>query len=227
MMFYSFKQHDILLRHLWIIFFLIGYSVFGQNSHEISDSTFRVGQQIWMSKNLSVDHFRNGDSIPEAVTKRQWRRAARNQEPAWCYYKNDSELGALYGKLYNFYAIQDQRGLAPRGWRVANEQDWLQLIESLGGDAEAGSKLKSTLYWKENQTGTDAFGFGGLPAGYRYHRGRFFSLGYYTAWWTSDAYGKYGAWVRPLFYNHAMTYRTTHFRGFGLSVRCVLENLGE
>lgn len=65
----------------------------------------KVGDQIWMGRNLDVSTFRNGDPIPYAETDEEWEEAGENGEPAWCYYDNDPENGEKYGKLYNWYAV--------------------------------------------------------------------------------------------------------------------------
>lgn len=84
----------------------------------------RIGQQVWMQRNLDVITFRNGDSIFNAQTDEDWLFAAKNKIPAWCYYNNDKELGKKYGVLYNQYAFVDKRNLAPRGWRLPTMDDW-------------------------------------------------------------------------------------------------------
>ena len=78
----------------------------------------QIGNQIWHERNLDVTNFRNGDEIPEVKTGEEWARATENEQPAWCYYENDSLRGQKRGKLYNWYAVNDKRGLAPKGWRV-------------------------------------------------------------------------------------------------------------
>lgn len=106
----------------------------------------KIGTQVWMSKNLDVDTFRNGDKIPEAKTNEEWRAATENKQPAWCYYENDPANGAKYGKLYNWYAVNDSRGLAPIGWHIPSDSEWTALETSLGNDA--GIKMKSEAGWK-------------------------------------------------------------------------------
>lgn len=90
----------------------------------IQYNSVKIGNQVWMSENLNVSTFRNGDPIPEAKTNEEWDRAGANKQPAWCYYNNDPRNGAKYGKLYNWFAINDPRGLAPEGWHVSNLDDW-------------------------------------------------------------------------------------------------------
>jgi uncharacterized protein (TIGR02145 family) len=104
-----------------------------------------IGTQTWTVKNLDVATFRNGDQIPQAKTDEEWKAAGENKQPAWCYYDNKVANGTKYGKLYNWYAVNDYRGLAPAGWHVPTDAEWKVLIKSLGDDA--GKKMKSTLGW--------------------------------------------------------------------------------
>jgi uncharacterized protein (TIGR02145 family) len=99
------------------IFFLYGYSAFTQSMHSIEserlkdqDSIFyltvKIGNQVWMAENLSVSSFRNGDEIKEVRLAEEWEQALKNEEPAWCWYQNDSDTGKIYGKLYNWHAVK-------------------------------------------------------------------------------------------------------------------------
>lgn len=107
----------------------------------LSFREIKIGNQIWMAQNLNVSKFSNGDLIPEAKTIEEWNNASKSEQAAWCYYENDSIIGAKYGKLYNYYAINDSRGLAPDGWNIPNSAQWTELINSLGGEQEAGAKI--------------------------------------------------------------------------------------
>jgi uncharacterized protein (TIGR02145 family) len=111
-----------------------------------TESKIKIGGQIWMNKNLDIATFRNGDPIPEAKTPEEWRKAIDNKKPAWCYYENDSKNGKIYGKLYNWFAINDSRGLAPEGWRIPNKVD-LEVFHSFLGENYA-SKIRSKKLWK-------------------------------------------------------------------------------
>ena len=106
-----------------------------------------IGSQVWTTKNLDVATFRNGDAIPEAKTNKEWEAAGENKQPAWCYYENNTANGTKYGKLYNWYAVNDARGLAPAGWHIPTDQEWKALSTFLGGWAVAGKKMKSTSGW--------------------------------------------------------------------------------
>lgn len=112
--------------------------------------TVTIGTQVWMKENLNVSTFRNGDPIPEAKTDEEWKAAGDAKQPAWCYYDNDPNNGAKYGKLYNWYAVNDSRGLAPEGWHVPTDQEWTDLIGFLGDDA--GKKMKSKSVFETKTT---------------------------------------------------------------------------
>jgi len=189
----------------------------------------QIGTQIWMTKNLDVSKFRNGDPIPEAKTDEEWKKAGENKQPAWCYYENDPANGAKYGKLYNWYAVDDARGLAPVGWKIPTNTEWDQLTDALGGEALAGGKLKSKEGWLENGNGTDNVGFNGLPCGRR-AANSFIDRGYYGFWWSSSFSDK----KSPLFGDELKFafYRFLNFSGdkiweeyklmdYGHSVRCI------
>jgi hypothetical protein len=95
--------------------------------------TVKIGSQVWSTRNLDVSTFRNGDPIPEAKTDEEWKDAGNNQQPAWRYYNNDPANGKKYGKLYNWFAVVDPRGLAPVGWHVPTQQEWVALHSFLLG----------------------------------------------------------------------------------------------
>jgi uncharacterized protein (TIGR02145 family) len=113
--------------------------------------TVTIDKQVWMTKNLNVDKFRNGDPIPQAKTDAEWEAAGENKQPAWCYYDNDTANGAKYGKLYNWFAVNDSRCLAPAGYHIPTDAEWTTLENYLGNDA--GNKMKSTSGWNSYITG--------------------------------------------------------------------------
>ena len=114
-----------------------------ENNVSKTSDTVTIGSQIWATKNLSVTTFRNGDNIPEAKTSEEWKKAGKEKKAAWCYYNNDPANGEKYGKLYNWYAVSDPRGIAPEGYHVPGSLEWERLISGLGGNYAAGKKLKS------------------------------------------------------------------------------------
>ena len=115
--------------------------------------TIKIGTQTWATKNLNVAKFRNGDVISQAKTDEEWEAAGDNKQPAWCYYENNTANGTKYGKLYNWYAVVDYRGLAPAGWHVPTDEEWTILSTFLGGEDVAGKKMKSTSGWNSYTTG--------------------------------------------------------------------------
>jgi len=145
----------------------------------------KIGDQIWMVENLTTDKFRNGDIIQEVKTPEEWIQANANGTPAWCYYANNKEAGEIYGKLYNFHAINDKRGLAPDGWHIPTNEEWIILENNINA-LDAGKKLKSISGWKEDGNGTNEFGFSGLPGGCCSGWGTFSDIGYIGNWWSSS-----------------------------------------
>jgi len=115
--------------------------------------TVIIGTQVWMTKNLNVSTFRNGEPIPQAKTGEEWEKAGQNKQPAWCYYENDLANGAKYGKLYNWYAVIDSRGLAPEGYHIPSDAEWTKLTDFLGGEKVVGTKMKSKSGWNSYTTG--------------------------------------------------------------------------
>ena len=116
-------------------------------SFTIKAQEIKIGTQTWSTKNLDVSKFRNGEAIPLAKTNAEWELAGQNQQPAWCYYENKGENGTKYGKLYNWFAVMDARGLAPNGYHIPSDAEWTILTDYLGGDSIAGAKMKSTSGW--------------------------------------------------------------------------------
>ena len=183
-----------------------------------------IGGQEWMLKNLEVTSFRNGDSIPHVESNYDWEDAGENEQPAWCYYDNDPENGKHYGKLYNWYAVNDRRGLAPEGWIIPSFEDWDNLIEFLGGSGVAGGKLKQigTTLWKEPNGGATNFsGFSGLPGGDRYEGGMFSMIGQNGYWWSSSEFNSNLSNLLTLNFNHFNVSRNSSFKKSGFSVRCI------
>ena len=136
------------MKKVSLIFILL--IVFGCISYAQSVT---IGTQVWMTKNLDVSTFRNGEPIPQSKTDEEWEKAGQNKQPAWCYYENDPANGAKYGKLYNWYAVIDSRGLAPVGYHIPSDAEWTKLTDFLGGEKVAGTKMKSKSGWNSYTTG--------------------------------------------------------------------------
>ena len=184
----------------------------------------KIGSQVWMSRNLGVDYFRNGDEIPHAETAETWQAAGQNKQPAWCYYDNDLKNGEKYGKLYNWYAVNDPRGLAPEGYHIPSDNEWKMLSNYLEGEDVAGKKMKSSSGWGVNFDGTNESGFSGLPGGSRYSNGEFYPIDGYGDWWSSTEANTDDAWYRYLSYGSGNVYRNGYDKSSGFSVRCLRDS---
>lgn len=155
-----------LITFIALCFIIIGCGP--NSSNEIGTMELlevKINNQIWAQKNLDVDHFVNGDKIFQATSREEWQRAQSEKIPAWAYLDSDENNGEKYGKLYNWYAVNDPRGLAPDGWRIPTKADFELLISNLGGYKEAIKKLKSIDDWGVIGGGTNESGFSALPAG--------------------------------------------------------------
>ena len=195
----------------------------GESEREPNIESVTIGSQVWQTMNLNVDRFRNGDLIINAISEKEWEEAGKNRQPAWCYYDNDSENGKIYGKLYNWYAVNDSRGLAPEGWHIPTNDEWSTLISYFGGESVAGGKMKSVTGWIAPNTGaTNESGFTGLPGGYRTFNAEFSGLGSVGFWWSSSDDSSNFAWALPLDkYNGNVNRDYDSFKDSGFSVRCL------
>jgi uncharacterized protein (TIGR02145 family) len=199
------------------------------NAQELKDfdgndyKSVKYGMQEWTASNLNVAHFRNGDVIAEAKTPEEWVNAAATGTPAWCHYENNAENGKIYGKLYNWFAINDPRGLAPDGWHISANSDWKTLVKNLMGVDVTGGKLKSKAGWKSGK-GSDKIGFAAMPGGYRNSEGKFRDLQTVSQWWSNTV----PVDVKPSqkIYSFKISDLSSEVKyievdkGMGLSVRC-------
>jgi len=186
-------------------------------------ATVVIGTQEWMAENLRTKRFANGDPIPNVTDQVLW--SDLNVGPAWVYYNDDSLHDPHYGKLYNWYAVADERKVCPVGWHVPSDTEWTVLTDYLGGESEAGGKLKSTgtEFWNSPNTyATNESGFSGLPGGICVFNGVFTTMGTFAYWWSSsESEFEAGSWSRHIKYGFAPVYRTHSDQRNGLSVRCV------
>lgn len=208
-----------------LIVVLIGILIFSCSSSD-DDSTFNkepatvvIGTQTWMLENLNVSTYRNGDAIPQVTDDMAWSALTTG---AWCYYDNDPANEAIYGKLYNWYAVNDPRGLAPTGYHVPSDAEWNTLITFLGGVSDAGGKMKSTTLWNSpNVAASNSSGFTGLPGGYCYSDGTFGGLYINGIWWSSSDSSPMWTGSRGLYYGESYVSDGIDSKTFGFSVRCL------
>jgi len=183
--------------------------------------TIKIGDQWWMVENLKVTHYRNSDPIPNVTDNGEWNGLSTG---AYCEYDNNPANVETYGRLYNWYAVDDSRNIAPEGWHVPTDAEWQTLVDYLGGDAVAGGKMKEegTTHWlSPNTDATNESDFTGLPGGIRNDDGSYGGLGSHAYIWSSTDYDGYWKWDRTLYYNNSQVNRALGTKWNGLSVRCV------
>jgi len=194
--------------------------------------TVKIGNQWWMAENLKVTHYRNGDAIPNVTDDDDWVDLSTG---AYCAYGNTESNVKTYGYLYNWYAVNDSRDIAPAGWHVPTDEEWKTLEMVLGmSQSEAddtgyrgtheGSKLAGRAdLWDdgdlEDDAAFDASGFSALPAGYRSYSGSFYYLGLSAQFWSSTGGNSNSAWPRFLDYAHSVIARNYYSGQNGFSVR--------
>jgi len=181
-----------------------------------------IGTQTWAKCNLDVSTYANGDTIPQVTDPTAWTGLTTG---AWCYYDNNSANGATYGKLYNWYAVNDPRGLAPIGYHVPTDTEWTTLTTYLGGTFVAGGKMKETgfCHWASpNTNATNESGFTFLPGGNRGGDGTFGGnktlVGLY---WSSTEYNTVSSWIRNINQTQGNIYKPTGGKIHGYSVRLI------
>jgi uncharacterized protein (TIGR02145 family) len=182
--------------------------------------TITIGTQTWMAENLRTNKYRNLEAI-DSSSFNDWTRT----KGAFCVYSIVvSDNDAIYGKLYNWYAVNDSRNIAPTGWHVATDTDWTILITYLGGSSVAGGKMKETgtIHWNNpNVDATNESGFTALPGGSRNYGGDFFAIRSYGCWWSATNYGTDNAWYCYMSNNCGCIPRENDHKECGFSVRCV------
>ena len=171
----------------------------GDSIHDKDGNSYEttvVDGQTWLTKNLSTTTFRNGDLIQQATNNDEWIQSIKNKKPCWCYYEFNEANGVTYGKIYNYYAVVDSRGLAPEGFRIPKHEDWEALKASLScaGCGNPFPKLipSGDANWNqedddESNVGTNETGFSALPGGsvyLDYDKAAFSGLGDKTGWWS-------------------------------------------
>ena len=159
----------------------------------------------WMQENLSVTRYQNGDSIPDGTADHAaWAQLSTG---AWAYPDSQAAMRSSFGLLYNWYAVNDPRGLCPTGWRLPTHDEWTALTQALGGETKAGAVLKARQGW--------------LPAGFRGSDGTYGGLGAYAYWWSSTGSGINGAWGRFVDGTQSGIFMMDGYKRSAFSVRCV------
>jgi uncharacterized protein (TIGR02145 family) len=199
-----------------------------------SYATIVINGKEWMQENLAVNSYRNGDPIPTGLSDAAWGNLTSG---AYSIYNNDAANNTTYGKLYNWYAVNDSRGLCPTGWHVPSDAEWTTLINYLDPNANggatdpnvAGGKMKSTgtiengdgLWNSPNEQATNESGFSGLPGGARFNDGSSLDIGTSGRWWSSTEAFSGLAWHLLLNNSDPKVSRSNGIMSAGASVRCV------
>jgi uncharacterized protein (TIGR02145 family) len=179
-----------------------------------------IKNQVWMKANLSIDSYRNGESIPEAKSEAEWLKFAEEKQGCWSYPEYKSSNNGL-GRIYNYYAASDPRGLIPAGWHIPSQSEWNELLNTLGGAEKAGKQLKSKSGWNDDNNGSDKSGFNARPAGSFGYNGIFDQVGSSAIWWSSTTPNNESVITFSLssMDNEFEKYKT--HKGNGCSIRCI------
>ena len=192
--------------------------------------TMVIGAQEWMAENLSVAHYRNGDPLPMIPSGGNWLQGTTGVS---CWYGGDSTLQCPLGRLYNWYAATDPRGLCPVGWHLPSDSEWNTLIGFIDPSyspgvtgtqsTTAGGKMKSTgtAYWSGNNPADNSTGFSALGGGHRTGTGSFTFQGAQGAWWSATPNTNFVSWFRFIYNGDAYVGRGINSKSYGYSIRCV------
>lgn len=190
--------------------------------------TVKIGDQLWMAENLKVTRYRDGTPIPNITDNTEWGELKTG---AYCNYNNSEDIAATYGRLYNWYAVNNSHNIAPEGWHIPTKEEWQTLVDYLGGILVAGCKMKetgTTHWWSPNFCATNESGFTALPGGNRGDhetRGEFHdSIGRMAAFWSSSEYGSDQAFNVGLSWKERSTHSillSDWYKWYGFSVRCI------
>ena len=194
--------------------------------------TVQIGDQLWMAENLKVTHYQNSDEIPYIYNDPQYG--------AYINYSNNADNVGVYGRLYNWFAVNDERGLCPDNWHVPSDDEFKSLEMYLGmSESEAngeglrgtdeGGKLKEegNEHWNSPNTGaTNETDFIALPGGNRryetYTNQEIFSgLNRYGFFWSSSEVYTVNAWYRVFSFDYSESNRFHLSKTNAFSIRCV------
>jgi uncharacterized protein (TIGR02145 family) len=181
--------------------------------------TVMIGTQVWMVENLKATRYRNGDTLPDILDDVLWTTYL---EGAYCNYANDTAIGGIYGRLYNWAAINDTRNICPAGWHLPTNEEWALLENFLGGNTVAGGKMKEAGTSKWNSPNTDATnssGFTGIPAGNRGYGG-YVDIGNACYFWANPS----STFSRALLTGTGSTSGIGNTSSvLGISIRCIMD----
>ncbi|MFA9390836.1 MAG: FISUMP domain-containing protein [Prolixibacteraceae bacterium] len=228
---------DILLFHFYSGIYETVYTDSPDSSITITPEFFRcvdfdgtsypvvqIGEQVWMAKNLATTHYNSGDSIPTDLVTADWNKL---QTGAYAPYLSEPKYIPYYGLLYNWFAVNDERGVCPAGWHVSTDAEWVILLDGLGGSDNAGGQLKTTgtNFWlAPNDGATNSTGFSALPSSGRNIDGVLYNDGRDCYYWLADERDSYYAFNRHIYCWHTRVAKVFHTKVDGFAVRCLKDN---
>jgi uncharacterized protein (TIGR02145 family) len=194
-----------------------------------------IGTQEWQKENLNVSKYSDGTPIPQVTNASNWASLSTG---AWCYYNNDPANGAIYGKLYNWYAVAGihdaasltnpdlRKKLAPTGWHIPTDTEWTTIKDLLGGTNIEGDKMKEVgnSHWNGNLNATNSSGFTGLPGGYQHYdgfTGQFYRIRNNGYWWSSSEINLSNVWSVSLDRDNSILSMDNSLKRDGFSVRLI------
>jgi uncharacterized protein (TIGR02145 family) len=182
-------------------------------------NTVTIGTQCWMKENLKTSKYNDGTSITTGLSNDAWVNTSTG---AYSIYDNNDANNTTYGKLYNWYTVNTGK-LCPTGWHIPSNVEWTLLVDFLGGEAEAGGKMKSTIGWLAPNTGaTNSSGFTGLSGSARNNgSGIYGGLSYYGYWWSNMVFNADVAFSMYLTHNKSEAELNPYDKGSGFSCRCI------
>jgi uncharacterized protein (TIGR02145 family) len=189
-------------------------------------NTITIGTQVWMKENLKTTRYRNGDPILTGLSDNEWTTTSSGHYAIFHYTVIEDTLAnnAVYGKLYNWFAVSDPRNIAPVGWHVPSKSEWNVLVNYLGGTDVAGDKMKEAgqVHWVANTTATNSSGFTGLPGGGRSsYDGTFVLINQTGYWWSSTPDNTFNTWVIDMGASFTNLFIDSGDKHLGASVRCI------
>jgi uncharacterized protein (TIGR02145 family) len=198
----------------------------GNNTYRV----VKIGAQCWTASNVRTKVYNNGDTIPDTLTGPTWSAATTGARDR--YVESGQPLNdTVFGLHYNWFAVDDARGICPTGWHVPSDEEWGTLDDELGGSPLSGPALKDSVGWFRGLKGLNSQGFSARPAGYRgllqsfFQPNPFLDYGFTAAWWssTTDPRSDAGAdaWYRKLDVYRDGLVRLSPDKNLGFSVRCV------
>ena len=197
-------------------------------------ATVQINDQCWFAENLRSTSYANGDVIPGGLNDAGWSTASNGARAVFgegasvCYGPaptgdacNETFSLASYGRLYNWHAVHDPRGLCPSGWQVPTDAEWTLLSDGLGGHLVAANALKSGQEWFQTGGGSAPNGFEALPGGQRMNAGNFQGAGTEAFFWTLTELNSVQVWFRSMVWNATEVVRNSAEKNVGMSVRCI------